>query len=429
MTADTALTAGPLTAHLPPCVYDSSGEITASPTKADSDERPYPRLEDCDLSLKLSKDEEAKRLGKAQRRLLHLRLINGGQLNNGILGPPVCIVFEGWDAAGKGGAIKRLVEPLDPRHVHVAPFAAPTPDELRHHFLWRFWPPLPGWGGMTIFDRSWYGRVLVERVENFATEVQWRRAYQEIADFEHSLAEEGMVVIKLWMHMSDEEQLRRFERRRDDPLKAWKLTDEDWRNREKRPQYDDAVADMLRLTNGPLAPWDVISSESKRNGRVEVIETVIRHMEAGMERWGVPVPHGDDEEKTELALSFDDAEFQQDPAASVGSNGAGPSRSTGARGPADPWARRRSGAAGTLRMVRPTPQSTSAREPRQMSPAPGTPPARPGITIPFDGIPLHAHREWFARLRSWATPTCGRPRSTAPTGSRHSPWPPPGSPS
>ncbi len=264
--------------------------MTAIPTTALVPQLPYPRLQDCDLSLKLSKDEEAKRLGKAQRRLLHLRLINGGQLNHGNLGPPVCIVFEGWDAAGKGGAIKRLVEPLDPRHVHVAPFAAPTPDELRHHFLWRFWPPLPGWGGMTIFDRSWYGRVLVERVENFATEVQWRRAYQEIADFEHSLAEEGMVVIKLWLHMSDEEQLRRFERRRDDPLKAWKLTDEDWRNREKRPQYDEAVADMLRLTHGPLAPWDVISSESKRNGRVEVIETVIRHMEAGMERWGVPVP-------------------------------------------------------------------------------------------------------------------------------------------
>ncbi len=276
----------------------------------------YPRLEDSDLTLKLSKDEEGKRLGKAQRRLLHLRLINGGQLNEGNLGPPVCVIFEGWDAAGKGGAIKRLVEPLDPRHVHVAPFAAPTPDELRHHFLWRFWPPLPGWGGMTIFDRSWYGRVLVERVENLATEVQWRRAYEEITDFEHSLAEEGMIVIKLWMHMSHEEQLRRFLRRRDDPLKAWKLTEEDWRNREKRPQYDEAVSDMLRLTSGPLAPWDVISSESKRNGRVEVIETVIRHMEAGMVRWGVPVPPSHDE-KTELALSFDDAEFQQDPAGSM----------------------------------------------------------------------------------------------------------------
>ena len=283
----------------------------ASPTRSSA---AYPRLEDSDLSLKLSKDEEGKRLGKAQRRLLHLRLINGGQLNEGRLGPPVCIVFEGWDAAGKGGAIKRLVEPLDPRHVHVAPFAAPTPDELRHHFLWRFWPPLPGWGGMTIFDRSWYGRVLVERVENLATEVQWRRAYQEINDFEHTLAEEGMIVIKLWMHMSHEEQLRRFERRRDDPLKSWKLTAEDWRNREKRAEYDEAVSDMLRLTNGPLAPWDVISSENKRHGRVDVIETVIRRMEEGMARWGVFVPLNDEEEeKTELALVFDDPEFQHGP--------------------------------------------------------------------------------------------------------------------
>ena len=309
----------------------SSPDDTAAATAESKDnERAYPRLEDSDLSLKVSKDEEAKRLGKAQRRLLHLRLINGGQLNEGNLGPPVCVVFEGWDAAGKGGAIKRLVEPLDPRHVHVAPFAAPTPDELRHHFLWRFWPPLPGWGGMTIFDRSWYGRVLVERVENLATEVQWRRAYEEITDFEHTLAEEGMIVIKLWMHMSHEEQLRRFVRRRDDPLKAWKLTDEDWRNREKRAQYDDAVSDMLRLTHGRLAPWDVISSESKRNGRVEVIETVIRHMEEGMARWGVPVPPRDDE-KTELALSFDDAEFQQDPGGSPNGSG-GVDESVGADG-------------------------------------------------------------------------------------------------
>jgi hypothetical protein len=168
---------------------------------------------------------------------------------------------------------------------------------------------------MTIFDRSWYGRVLVERVENLATEAQWRRAYDEINDFEHSLAEEGMVVIKLWLHMSHEEQLRRFERRRDDPLKSWKLTEEDWRNREKRPQYDAAVSDMLRLTSGRLAPWDVISAENKRNGRVEVIETVIRRMEEGMARWEVEVPSADDEEeeRTQAALAFDDAEFQPDP--------------------------------------------------------------------------------------------------------------------
>jgi AMP-polyphosphate phosphotransferase len=288
-----------------------SDAAEASPGSHETD---YPRLEDCDLSLRLSNDKESKRLGRAQRRLLHLRLINGGQLNEGKLGPPVCVVFEGWDAAGKGGAIKRLVEPLDPRHVHVAPFAAPTPDELRHHFLWRFWPPLPGWGGMTIFDRSWYGRVLVERVESLATEVQWRRAYQEINDFEHTLAEEGMIVIKLWMHMSHEEQGRRFERRRDDPLKSWKLTAEDWRNREKRGEYDAAVSDMLRLTNGPLAPWDVISSENKRYGRVQVIETVIERMEEGMARWGVSVPLYDEAgEQTELALMLDDPEFQHGP--------------------------------------------------------------------------------------------------------------------
>ncbi len=170
----------------------------------------------------------------AQRRLLHLRLVNGGQLGDGRLGPPVCIVFEGWDAAGKGGAIKRLIARLDPRHVRVTQFGPPTPDELRHHFLWRFFPTLPGWGGMAVLDRSWYGRVLVERVENLASEVQWRRAYDEISSVERSLAAEGMILIKLWLHISHDEQLKRFKARQEDPLKAWKLTDEDWRNREKR---------------------------------------------------------------------------------------------------------------------------------------------------------------------------------------------------
>src|ERR1039458_4886393 len=230
----------------------------------------------------MSKDEEAKRLQKAQLRVLHLRLINGGQLTGGKLGPPVCIIFEGWDAAGKGGGIKRLVEPLDPRHVHVAPFAAPTPDELRHHFLWRFWPPLPGWGGMTIFDRSWYGRVLVERVEALATEAQWRRAYDEISGIEHSLAEEGMVLIKVWLQTSPDEQLRRFKDREGDPLKRWKLTEEDWRNRAKREVYEDAVEEMLERTDTKLAPWDVISPEQKRYGRLAVLDAVIAGMEAGM---------------------------------------------------------------------------------------------------------------------------------------------------
>ncbi len=138
--------------------------------------------------------------------------------------------------------------------MRVAQFAAPTYDEKRHHFLWRFWPVLPGWGGMAVLDRSWYGRVLVERVEGFATEEQWRRAYDEIVEFERTLAAEGMILVKFWMHVSEEEQLRRFQDRADDPLRAWKLTAEDWRNREKRPQYEIAVEEMLERTDHPDGP-------------------------------------------------------------------------------------------------------------------------------------------------------------------------------
>src|SRR5512134_4018583 len=187
------------------------------------------RLDGLDLSLKLGKQEEAERLSAGHRRLLALRLALGGKLGDGKIGPPVCVVFEGWDASGKGGALKRLVAPLDPRHVRVAPFGTPTPDEKRHHFLWRFWPMLPGWGGMAVFDRSWYGRVLVERVEGLAPREQWLRAYEEINSFERTLADEGMILVKLWLHISADEQRRRFERREKDPLKAWKLSHEDWR--------------------------------------------------------------------------------------------------------------------------------------------------------------------------------------------------------
>jgi polyphosphate kinase 2 (PPK2 family) len=247
-------------------------------------------LEDVDLTARLSKDEEAKRLAAGQRRLLQLRLVNGGQLSAGKLGPPVCVLFEGWDASGKGGAIKRLVAPLDPRHVRVVSYAAPTPDEKRHHFLWRFFPALPGWGGMAVMDRTWYGRVLVERVEGYAAKEQWQRAYEEITNLERTLALEGMVVIKLWLHISHEEQLRRFERREADPLKQWKLGPEDWRNREKRLLYEAALHDMLSLTNHPLGPWDVISAEDKRYARVSVLETVIERIEAGMRREGIEPP-------------------------------------------------------------------------------------------------------------------------------------------
>jgi polyphosphate kinase 2 (PPK2 family) len=240
------------------------------------------RLDDLDLSLKLSREDEAERLEAAQTRLLALRLVLGGLVGEKGIGPPVCVVFEGWDASGKGGAIKRLVAPLDPRHVRVVQFAAPTHDEKRHHFLWRFWPSLPGWGGMAVFDRSWYGRVLVERVEKFATREQWTRAYGEIVEFESSLAAEGMVLIKFFVHISEEEQLKRFQAREHDPLKSWKLTEEDWRNREQRKRYVAAIEDMLDRTDTPEAPWHLIEGDSKRWERVKVVETVCDRIEAAL---------------------------------------------------------------------------------------------------------------------------------------------------
>jgi polyphosphate kinase 2 (PPK2 family) len=244
------------------------------------------RLDQLDLSLKLSRDEEAARLEAASARLLELRLTLGGLLGDGRLGPPVCVMFEGWDASGKGGAIRRLVAPMDPRHVRVAQFGAPTYDEKRHHFLLRFWSSLPGWGGMAVLDRSWYGRVLVERVEGFATIEQWTRGYAEIVEFERSLVLEGMILLKFWMHISDEEQLRRFKRRDAEPLKGWKLTAEDWRNREKRAAYEQAVEDMLERTDHALAPWHLIEAESKRYARVKVLETAMNEIEQGMRARG-----------------------------------------------------------------------------------------------------------------------------------------------
>jgi AMP-polyphosphate phosphotransferase len=250
------------------------------------------RLDELDLSLSLSKKEYAERLEAAQKRLAALRLALGGKLAGyeGRLGPALAVVFEGWDASGKGGALKRLVEPLDSRHVHVAQFAAPTEREKRHHFLWRFWPALPGLGGMTVFDRSWYGRVLVERVEELATQEEWERAYPTIVGFERTFCTEGGVLVKFWLHVSPEEQLRRFEKRQNDPLKSWKITEDDWRNREKRPLYEEAIEDMLVRTEHPQAPWHLVEGDSKRYARVKVIETVSGEIERGMRERGFPVP-------------------------------------------------------------------------------------------------------------------------------------------
>jgi polyphosphate kinase 2 (PPK2 family) len=245
------------------------------------------RLQDVDLTVTLPKKEAKKQLKKAQDRLVHLRLLLGGQIGPGDLGPPLLVLFEGWDASGKGGAIKRLVEELDPRHVRVAQFAAPSHHEKRHHFLWRFWPVLPGWGGMAVLDRTWYGRVLVERVEGFATKEAWQRAYAEIVDLETTLAAEGTIVVKFWMHLSPEEQLRRFEARQADPYKAWKLTDEDWRNREKRPDYEKAVEEMLERTDHARGRWHVIAGDDKRWARVAVVRTVCEAIESALEARGI----------------------------------------------------------------------------------------------------------------------------------------------
>lgn len=248
-------------------------------------------LANYDLSVRLSKSDEERLLADEQRRLVMLRLVDGGIFDgSGILGPPICVVFEGWDASGKGGAIRRLVAPLDPRHVRVASVAAPTKDEKRHHFLTRFWPVLPGWGGMAVLDRSWYGRVLVERIEGYATEAQWRRAYDEIKAFERTLVDEGMVLIKFWMHITPEEQLRRFHAREKNILKRWKLTEEDWRNRHKWDQYEEAVNEMIERTDTSYAPWTVVEAEDKRYARVKVLQTVTERVARGLLAHGIDVP-------------------------------------------------------------------------------------------------------------------------------------------
>jgi polyphosphate kinase 2 (PPK2 family) len=243
-------------------------------------------LHDADLSRKLGAAESQSRIAHAQRRLLGLRLQMAGLVGGSELGPPLCVLFEGWDASGKGGSIRRLVSPLDPRHVRVTQFGAPSADERRHHFLRRFATAIPGWGDMAVLDRSWYGRVLVERVEGFATDVEWRRACPQIVEWESGLAAEGLVLVKFWLHVSEGEQLRRFRARENDPLKRWKLTGEDWRNLSRRADYERAIEEMLAATDHALAPWHVVAAESKNYARVEVLETVISTIEDSLRAIG-----------------------------------------------------------------------------------------------------------------------------------------------
>lgn len=211
-------------------------------------------------------DEKQKRLRKLQNEL-YLRKI------------PMVLAFEGWDAAGKGGAIKRLAAALDPRGYEVFPVSAPTAEEKSHHHLWRFWRDVPKTGHIAIFDRTWYGRVMVERIEGFCTEAQWRRAYEELNQFEQALLNDGCIVRKFWLQISNEEQLARFTARQNDPQKQWKITDEDWRNRDKWPQYEQAVNEMLQRTHTARAPWTVVEADDKHFARCKVLDTVIAAIE------------------------------------------------------------------------------------------------------------------------------------------------------
>ncbi len=195
---------------------------------------------------------------------------------------PVMLVYEGWDAAGKGGSIKRLVRGMDPRGYEVVPFGAPNDVERVHHYLWRFWREIPKAGHITIFDRSWYGRVLVERVEGFAAPCEWQQAYREINETESQWRQFGAVLIKFWIHIDKDEQLRRFKARQKIEYKRWKITDEDWRNREKWDEYYEAIEDMLARTSTPHAPWTVIEGNSKHFARIQTLGTVINRLEAAL---------------------------------------------------------------------------------------------------------------------------------------------------
>ena len=195
----------------------------------------------------------------------------------------IVFVFEGWDAAGKGGAIRRLTSAIDPRDYRVIPVAKPNAEEKHAHYLWRFWRDLPADGRMAVFDRSWYGRVLVERIEGFCREDEWKRAFREINDFERELTAHGTIVLKYWLHVSHAEQLRRFREREATPHKRHKMNAEDWRNRRKRAAYEIAVGDMLALTDKPNAPWHLVPADNKRYARLEVLRSASRQIEAAME--------------------------------------------------------------------------------------------------------------------------------------------------
>lgn len=229
-----------------------------------------PSLSDFDPSLSLDDKTYKKR-----RKALQLELLRYQVQLRDEAACPVAVVFEGVDAAGKGGAIRRLTGRLDPRGMRVHPIGPPSGSETRHHFLWRFHQRMPEFGQFAIFDRSWYGRVLVERVEGLTTAEAWERSYGEITSFEQTLVDSGLVLVKFWLHISQDEQLERFEARESDPFKEYKITPDDWRNRERWADYEPAIEEMLRRTHTAAAPWTLVSANDKNYARVRVLEAVI----------------------------------------------------------------------------------------------------------------------------------------------------------
>ena len=253
------------------------GRYVGKPFEEDFPLLDMPKLSSVDLSPSLTDEEYREQLKKLQKRL--------GELHNVIYRKkiPVILCYEGWDAAGKGGNIRRIAKPLDPRGFDVMPIASPTPDELHRQYLWRFWKRLPRTGHICIFDRTWYVRVMVERLEGFCSEDDWKRAFNEMNEFERQLTDWGAVVLKFWIHIDQDTQLERFNDRQNTPEKQWKLTEEDWRNREKWPQYEEAIDEMLQKTSTENAPWFIIESNDKKYARIKTLKIVIDALEKAIE--------------------------------------------------------------------------------------------------------------------------------------------------
>ncbi len=235
------------------------------------------RLADLDMDQKIPKAEYEPRLQAVQTRFRQIQQAYLHTNDNAV------VVFEGWDAAGKGGAIRRMASVMDPRGFRVWPIGAPSAEELARHYMARFWERLPGEGEIAVFDRSWYGRVLVERVEGFAADAEWRRAYEEINQFEAMLADSGTRIAKVFLYIDRDEQLGRFEKRLRDPLKRWKLSFEDFRNRDKWDQYEEAVNDMLERTNTKVAPWRVVPANHKKFARVTALSEIADRLAGGID--------------------------------------------------------------------------------------------------------------------------------------------------